>query len=101
MSRTFSTKAGLLDSLKLRERCGASAAARNSRCAMSLLMPASAPKLRTLQCVCLAVRVCSMVQQICHALVVLRSRPPWLRLTCAGEAVPARGTSPAFCESPA
>lgn len=49
MSRTFSTKAGSLDSLKLRERCGAMPAARNRRCAMSLLMFASAAKLRTLQ----------------------------------------------------
>lgn len=58
MSRTFSTKARSLDSLKLRERCGAMPAARNWRCAMSLLMLASAAKLRTLQCVCLAGRVC-------------------------------------------
>lgn len=59
MSRTFSTKAGSSDNLKLRDRCGAMLAVRNRRCAMSLLMLASAAKLRTLQCVCLLGRVCS------------------------------------------
>lgn len=59
MSRTFSTKAASFESLKLRARCGAMAAARNRRCAMSLLICASAAKLRTLQRICRDGRECS------------------------------------------
>jgi hypothetical protein len=39
MSRTFSTKNGSVESLKLRVRCGCSAKAWNSRCTVDLDMP--------------------------------------------------------------